>query len=666
MPHDPAPPPTLDTTDSEPVYPVWDGPVSTRGRPLPRWVVDLPWVLAHFIVDVDDTPEAPDPTLAAFAARGPVEARVRAHYRGRVYAVRNVSEETWATLAAQYSRSPNTLRDNIRAAIACGDMPLPPEVSAFLPSADTTESPDDYRDIAETRRGDAVSKIEAKAAAFHRKWTVGYGHSSVAEGATLRLCVDGCSLWAAKALEDARIGVAYTEKSTRYVPFDDGAQPPEALWVQPAELGLDVADYPDGDSTATPSDGGTAAVYAHAMQHWFTVYRDAVARLTVEARALPGVDDGTSPAALRGWVLDRARDFLPIGARTGLAMTINARALAHHIRRLGAADQTPEVRYLGALLTAVGTRVCPGLIRHVEPRDNAALCNAVARVALPAEAFLAGSIPAPTSEPEGTDGDDDTITVHPAPGSVTHADTAGEDSEAAKRRDNADLAWAILVECLRPAAVAGQTHGPVAPLARFPHNPEAVIRAWSEARGPHEGLSRAAEAVTLTGSLAMTFGAWRDIQRHRKLTHYRFSYPCLANGLGHDPAAHPGCDTLRDSVRHGITTALSLEYRAGVHAEGGVVTYNGPDSQSLVPFNPSAPCTPARAAALYALPLVIRVRAFTGGTLRAWAQMVELRSRREGHDEYRVIAQRMGDFLMAYFPGLSLRIDREPRTFARK
>jgi hypothetical protein len=69
--------------------------------------------------------------------------------------------------------------------------------------------------------GPTLGTAQEKARAFHEKWVVGYGHSSVAEHAVVHLAVERCSILAAKALEEARLA-AYTEKSTRYVRFDEG------------------------------------------------------------------------------------------------------------------------------------------------------------------------------------------------------------------------------------------------------------------------------------------------------------------------------------------------------------------------------------------------------------------------------------------------------------
>src|SRR5918994_51016 len=59
-----------------------------------------------------------------------------------------------------------------------------------------------------------------QAEAFYERVLVGYGDDSVAELGGAHIACESISNVAAKLLEDARIGMAPLEKSTRYVRFD--------------------------------------------------------------------------------------------------------------------------------------------------------------------------------------------------------------------------------------------------------------------------------------------------------------------------------------------------------------------------------------------------------------------------------------------------------------
>ena len=59
-----------------------------------------------------------------------------------------------------------------------------------------------------------------KAREFYERVLIGYGDDSVAQLGGAHVAVERVSNVAAKVLEDARIGIAFLEKSTRYVRFD--------------------------------------------------------------------------------------------------------------------------------------------------------------------------------------------------------------------------------------------------------------------------------------------------------------------------------------------------------------------------------------------------------------------------------------------------------------
>ena len=60
---------------------------------------------------------------------------------------------------------------------------------------------------------DEIAKLvsEEKAANFHERWVLNYGHASVAEHAIIHMAVENISRLACDTLEDNRLG-SYTEK----------------------------------------------------------------------------------------------------------------------------------------------------------------------------------------------------------------------------------------------------------------------------------------------------------------------------------------------------------------------------------------------------------------------------------------------------------------------
>lgn len=112
-----------------------------------------------------------------------------------IYALKNLPEVVVAVLFAYYSR-------NLLKLIQEKDIDLEARLKQSV--------------IKEEELQDATEKARQ----FHEKWVVGYDHSSVAEHAVIHLAVEDVSIIATKIIEDMRLA-AYTEKSTRYILFDD-------------------------------------------------------------------------------------------------------------------------------------------------------------------------------------------------------------------------------------------------------------------------------------------------------------------------------------------------------------------------------------------------------------------------------------------------------------
>src|SRR5262247_1836409 len=119
-----------------------------------------------------------------------------------IYALKNLPEEVVAVLFAYYSRSRESLRRNLLKLIQERDVDLEASLNAS------------------SREARELTTAQEKARQFHEKWVVGYGHASVAEHAVVHLAIEDVSIVATKIIEDTRLA-SYTEKSTRYVLFDE-------------------------------------------------------------------------------------------------------------------------------------------------------------------------------------------------------------------------------------------------------------------------------------------------------------------------------------------------------------------------------------------------------------------------------------------------------------
>jgi thymidylate synthase ThyX len=366
----------------------------------------------------------------------------------QVFALRNLPEEVVAVLFAYYSRSTGGLRENLGKLLEAGDI-------ATGSAAESTET-----ELLEAR---------AKAREFHEKWVVGYGHSSVAEHAVVHLAVEDVSILASKVIEDARLA-SFTEKSTRYVVFDE-------------------------DKYYTPPCLGDCSAYAETCRFLLGTY----------ARLMPGVieqvkrrrprKDGQSErsweTACKAAACDVLRYLLPTSTRTNIGITANARTLEHLLTKM-LSNPLEECRDLGAAMKREASTIVPTLIKYAEPSAyvqglpgilySSARSSASVTAELPVVRLLSGP-----AEPD-------------------------IDLVAALLYEHCDEDWATL-------------RGRVASMATDDRC--AIVRsalASAEAggtRGKHDQPPRALEHLTYTYEILLDYGAYRDIQRHRMLTQSR-------------------------------------------------------------------------------------------------------------------------------------------------
>lgn len=509
--------------------------------------------------------------------RDPVEPYVTNTDRP-VFALRGLSEEDIAVLFAYYSRSSVPLREALRTALVAGDIDPEAgsrELASLLLSHPEGGRPTDEAEalhrLAMARTRDTTS---ATSRAFHERWVVGYGHGSVAEHATVHLGIEECSILAAKAVEDTRLGAAYTEQSTRYVPFSRD--------TLVTAIGIDPRDGLQGE-------------YEDAARGLLSAYGTACDAFSVVARDLY---PDASETARRGWVLDRARALLPCGAPTRLGVSLNGRAAGQMVRKLTDPTDLPEVNRIGADIRTEAGTVLPTLLRHTDPEPG--------RIGRHMDLDRGRSYD-PTYE--------------------RRVVLRGQEVPEARTR----LTRAML-EDVRGADAR------TPPVGAF----EDMLLWYLGGRGPHERPGRALEELPLRMTLALDYGAWRDVQRHRVFSPTPvFVRPRSGIDL-------PGLDLLPETAQGDVLAACTRAQVIGRKLE----TAYGPG------------------VAQYVLPLGTLVTVNVRCNLRGLVTFIELRSRPEGHDSYRDVAHRLQDALetdtVLRAVAKYVRCNRTPRSLARK
>jgi len=398
-----------------------------------------------------------------------------------IYALRNLPEEVVAVLFAYYSRSRETLRRNLLKLIQEKDVELEGHLRQSALEAEE------------------LQEAQEKAKQFHEKWVVGYGHASVAEHAVVHLAVEDVSIIATKIIEDMRLA-AYTEKSTRYVVFDD-----DKFYRVPRLM-----------------HSPHAALYEGTVRFLLRTYADVspevITHIKTEHPREAGQSERAHDAACRAKACDLLRYLLPAATLTNVGMTINGRALEHLLTKLFT-HPLEEAREIGAHLKEAASQVIPTLLKYAAYSPYLAETDQALQPL--SREILAEDTPADTPS----------VTL------VRYPEDAEEHLTACILYGYARLPWMQVIERVRKLS------GP---------ERERVIDEYLRRRGPHDQPLRALEHLYYTFDLLLDYGAFRDIQRHRIVTQTRQD---LSIRHGYSMPAELAAYGLRDTFEECMTKA---------------------------------------------------------------------------------------------------------------
>ncbi len=327
-----------------------------------------------------------------------------------------------------------------------------------------------------SRRPESFDEIarqvsQEKAADFHERWVLGYGHASVAEHAVVHLAVENISRLAADTLEDNRLA-SYTEKSSRYQVL-----PPDGYHV-PREL----AGRPELDQ-----------VYRAACRRLFQAYQGCLEGcqkyLQGSTPKEPGERETAYQLRLRRTATDSCRAVLPAATLTNVGVTANARVLEHAITKL-LSSELAEEQDLGQELKREARRITPTLIKYAEP--NAYLRHVAQQQLELARGELAGEAGAPPLNSG--------VQVR-----LVHWDAQAE----------AKVVAALLYRGSHRSY--GELWDRVQTMSG-PQRQDVIGRCLSQL-GPHDAPVRELELVDYTFEFVLDYGAYREFKRHRMQTY---------------------------------------------------------------------------------------------------------------------------------------------------
>ncbi|SEN56008.1 FAD-dependent thymidylate synthase [Lihuaxuella thermophila] len=244
-----------------------------------------------------------------------------------VYTIYNLPEEVIAVIFAYVSRSSASFRENLAKLLADEELGV------------TGQS------------GGMATAYSDKAARFHEKWVVGYGHSSVAEHAVAHIGIEKISRLASAELELANSFNSFTEYSQRY------QRPKRGDIYIPAELD----DHPE-----------LKAKFLALNEKAFDVYEALMKGLHEYLLQTLAKDEHESDRSFRLRVekiaFEDARYVLTLATLTNLGMTGNGRALRDTLVRLLSSEHEECRRLARAMEREIG-KVIPTLLKYVQPND---------------------------------------------------------------------------------------------------------------------------------------------------------------------------------------------------------------------------------------------------------------------------------------------------------
>ena len=348
----------------------------------------------------------------------------------------------------------------------------------------TSRRPEPFDEIAQQ-----VS--QEKAADFHERWVLGYGHASVAEHAVVHLAVESISRLACDGLEDNRLA-SYTEKSSRYQVIAPGQ------YYFPQEL---------------EKESELGKLYQGTCHRLFEGYQELIDscmdHLTSRNPQREKERDTGYNLRLRRIATDSCRAVLPAATLTNVGVTANARVLEHAISKL-MSSELDEERQLGQELRVQGQKIAPTLIKYAD--RNLFLAGISGTQQSMSRGYLSNTVGVSSVDKQG--GNVSPASEDPPP--------AGPGSASAKvnlvhwdRQAEDKLAAALLYRH------SGLAYDEVwqRVLEMSPENKQEILDWCFVDLGHHDSAVRESELVDYTFEFVLDYGAYREFKRHRMMSY---------------------------------------------------------------------------------------------------------------------------------------------------
>ena len=268
------------------------------------------------------------------------------HPFDRVSLMTHLPPQVKATLQAMYSRNDMPMRDTLLKTIVMVDLGLKKNSDYDALSEQEKEKVyEKYATSVPQEDPPLYRLLDQKAEGFLGEWVIKHGHKSIQEGAFISYIAEGVSVITAKALEDDPLFHGQ-ELSTRYKSFE------KKKVIIPASLDFmrqELEQY-----------------FSWSLEN----YRYATKTLNeYQEKAFPKPEDISATGwkqVLAAETFDNARYYLNAGITTSLGIVEDARTLERKLRNM-LVSPVLETRMIAEEIIEKAKYELPTLIRHTEP-----------------------------------------------------------------------------------------------------------------------------------------------------------------------------------------------------------------------------------------------------------------------------------------------------------
>ncbi len=263
-----------------------------------------------------------------------------------IYCAKNsLSNQLWAFLVGQYSRTHLSLRDRFLQLFDDSKISL----EKWLITAEEHVSLEDLAESIKNSKNFSLDFFETKASDFLKKWWVDYGHNSLKDADRIRFAIEWVSQVFTKIVESPFPALwDFQEKSTRYIPF-----------------GQESLVFPD-DLKASKYALEVQSLSQRLMQTYLD-YMPKIKSVLTSNKIVNEADFSTNRVfenTLNAKTFDILRYLLPSNVSTSLWASFSTRTLESHLTYM-LSHELLEVRTIAASMHTEALKLSPGLLKHV-------------------------------------------------------------------------------------------------------------------------------------------------------------------------------------------------------------------------------------------------------------------------------------------------------------